>query len=157
MSKTEYFTEEGLQALKDKLHHLKTVERPLISEQIAEARDKGDLSENAEYHAAKEAQSLMEARISELELVVRNARVIDSSVLDTSKALIHCKVTTINKKTGKEMTFTLVAQNEADIKAGKLSLDSPIGKGLLGHKVGEVVDIATPAGVMQFEITNITR
>jgi len=157
MSHISYFTEEGLKKLKDELHHLKTHERSYISKQIAEARDKGDLSENAEYDAAKEAQGLLELRISKLEEVMSNARIIDESTLDMSKALVHSKVKIKNTANGSTMTYTLVAENEADLKAGKISVDSPIGKGLLGKKVGEKAEIKVPSGIMKFEIVEISR
>lgn len=157
MSQISYFTEEGLKRLKDELHQLKVHERASISKQIAEARDKGDLSENAEYDAAKEAQGLLELKISKMEEILSNARLIDESQLDTSKALILSKVKIKNVATGASMTYTLVAENEADLKAGKISVDSPIGKGLLGKKVGDVADIKVPSGVMKFEIIGISR
>ena len=135
MSKVSYYTEEGLKKLRDELNHLKDVERPAASQAIAEARDKGDLSENAEYDAAKEAQGLLEMKISKLEEVVANARVIDESQLDTSKVLIHSSVKIKNTTNGMEVKYKLVAQSEADLKSGKISVDSPIGKGLLGKKV----------------------
>jgi transcription elongation factor GreA len=152
-----YYTEEGLKKLQDELNHLKNVERPRISQQIAEARDKGDLSENAEYDAAKDAQGLLELKISKLEDVVANARIVDESKLDSSKALVLSKVRIKNKTTGQEMTYILVAENEADLKAGKISVSSPIGKGLLGKKVGDVAEISVPSGKMQFEIVEISR
>lgn len=157
MSNINYYTQEGLDKLKAELHHMKMVERPSISEQIAEARDKGDLSENAEYDAAKEAQGLLEAKISKLETILSNARVLDDSDLDTSKVLILCTVKIKNVTNGMEVTYTLVAENEADLKAKKISVDSPIGKGLLGKSVGDIADIQVPNGVMQFEIMEITR
>jgi transcription elongation factor GreA len=157
MSNISYFTEEGLKKLKDELHHLKFQERPAISRQIAEARDKGDLSENAEYDAAKEAQGLLELKISKMEEVLSNARLIDESQLDNSKVLILSKVKIKNAANGSTMTYTLVAENEADLKSGKISVDSPIGKGLLGKKVGEKAEIKVPSGLMQFEIVDITR
>ncbi len=157
MAQISYYTEEGLKKLKDELHHLKVHERSYISKQIAEARDKGDLSENAEYDAAKEAQGLLELKISKLEEVLNNARVIDESTLDLSKALILSIVKIKNVANGATMKYTLVAESEADLKAGKISVDSPIGKGLLGKKVGEVVDIKVPSGVMKFEIIEISR
>lgn len=157
MAQLSYFTEEGLKKLKDELHQLKTHERLYISKQIAEARDKGDLSENAEYDAAKEAQGLLELKISKLEEVLSNARLIDESTLDLSKALILSKVKIKNVANGAVMTYTLVAQNEADLKAGKISVDSPIGKGLLGKKVGELADISVPSGTMKFEVLEISR
>lgn len=157
MSNISYFTEEGLKRLKDELHQLKFTERPSISRQIAEARDKGDLSENAEYDAAKEAQGLLELKISKMEEVLNNARLIDESQLDASKVLILSKVKIKNVANGTEMCYTLVAENEADLKSGKISVDSPIGKGLLGKKVGEKAAITVPSGVMQFEIVEISR
>ncbi|MDG1916164.1 MAG: transcription elongation factor GreA [Crocinitomix sp.] len=157
MSDISYYTKEGLDKLKAELKHMKTVLRPSISEQIGEAIDKGDLSENAEYDAAKEAQGLLEAKINKLENVVSNARVLDDSDLDTSKALILSNVKIKNVTNGMELTYTLVAENEADLKAKKISVDSPIGKGLLGKTVGEIADIEVPNGIMQFEILEITR
>jgi transcription elongation factor GreA len=136
---------------------MKTVQRPSISEQIAEARDKGDLSENAEYDAAKEAQGLLEMKIAKLEGVIANARVIDESHIDNSKVFILSKVKIKNVANGMEMEYTLVAENEADIKQRKISIDSPIGKGLLGKKVGDFADVQTPGGVVQFEIIDISR
>ncbi len=157
MSNVSYYTEEGLQKLKDELHDMETVQRPAISKQIAEARDKGDLSENAEYDAAKEAQGLLELKISKLKEVIANARIVDESQLDTSKALILSTVKIKNKTNGMELSYTLVSEKEADLKSGKISVQSPIGKGLLGKSVGEVADIQTPGGVMQFEILEISR
>lgn len=157
MSHISYFTEEGLKKLKEELHQLKVHERSSISKQIAEARDKGDLSENAEYDAAKEAQGLLELRISKLEEIMSNARLIDESTLDMSKALILSKVKIKNVANGTTMAYTLVAENEADLKAGKISVDSPIGKGLLGKKVGQIASIKVPSGVMKFEIIDISR
>ncbi len=152
-----YYTEEGLQKLKDELHHMKTVQRPSISDQIAEARDKGDLSENAEYDAAKEAQGLLEMKIAKLEAIISNARIIDESSIDASKVFILSKVTIKNIQNGMEMQYTLVAENEADLKAKKISIDSPIGKGLLGKQKGEIADVSTPNGIVKFEIIDITR
>jgi transcription elongation factor GreA len=157
MSQINYYTAEGLQKLKDELYHLKTVQRPSISEQIAEARDKGDLSENAEYDAAKEAQGILEMKISKMEAIVANARLIDETHMDNSKVYILSKVKIKNQSNGMEVEYTLVAENEADIKLKKISIDSPIGKGLLGKKVNDVVEIQIPAGVMNFEILDITR
>jgi transcription elongation factor GreA len=157
MSQITYVTEEGLKKLKDELHFLKTKERSSISKQIAEARDKGDLSENAEYDAAKEAQGLLELRISKLEDLISNARIVDESQLDTSKVLILCKVTIKNVKTGQKMTYSIVPENEADLKSGKISVNSPISKGLLGKKVGDVADVVVPSGSMQFEVLDIAR
>jgi transcription elongation factor GreA len=157
MSHLSYFTEEGLKKLKDELHHLKVHDRNYISKQIAEARDKGDLSENAEYDAAKEAQGLLELKISKMEEILSNARLIDESTLDVTKVLILSKVKIKNTTNGATMTYTLVAENEADLKAGKISVDSPIGKGLLGKKVGEFADIKVPSGIMKFEVVELSR
>lgn len=157
MSKVSYYSPEGLKKLKEELNQLKDVERPNASNAIAEARDKGDLSENAEYDAAKEAQGMLEMRISKLEEVVANARVLDESQLDSSKVLIHSSVKIKNQTNGMEMTYKLVAQTEADLKTGKISVDSPIGKGLLGCKVGDVADIVVPNGIMKFEVVEIFR
>lgn len=157
MSNISYYTEEGLKKLKDELHEMETVERPKISQQIAEARDKGDLSENAEYDAAKEAQGLLEMRISKLKNVLANARIIDDSEMDTSKALILSKVKIKNLKNNAEVEYTLVAENEADLKSKKISVESPIGKGLLGKSVGDKTDVQTPGGIIQFEILEISR
>lgn len=158
MSQIAYVTEEGLRKLKEELHYLKTKERPSISNQIAEARDKGDLSENAEYDAAKEAQGLLELKISKLEDTVSNARIIDESKLDISKVLILSKVKLRNLNNKAELTYTLVPEQEADLKTGRISVDSPIGKGLLGKKVGELAEIKVPSGmVMKFEILEVNR
>jgi transcription elongation factor GreA len=157
MSQINYYTLEGLQKLKDELNHLKTVERPSISEQIGEARDKGDLSENAEYDAAKEAQGILEMKISKMEAIVANARLIDETHIDNSKVFILSKVKIKNKVNSMDLEYTLVAENEADIKVRKISIDSPIGKGLLGKKVGDIADIDTPGGLLQFEIIDISR
>ncbi|MEZ4738913.1 MAG: transcription elongation factor GreA [Flavobacteriales bacterium] len=157
MSTTAYYTEEGLRKLQEELHHMRTVERPHLSQQIADARDKGDLSENAEYHAAKEDQGLLEARIAKLEAVVASARVIDTDQLDTSKAYIHSTVRVKQEGSGTERSFTLVAESESDIKTGKISVTSPIGKGLLGKAVGEFAEVTTPAGTTKFEVLEITR
>lgn len=157
MSEIQYFTEQGLKDLKDELDQLKNVERPRISKQIAEAKDKGDLSENAEYDAAKEAQGLLELKISKLENIYANARLIDESQIDTSKALILSTVKIKNISNGAEMEYTLVSEKEADLKAKKISVESPIGRGLLGSEVGDVVDVKVPNGVMKFEILEIHR
>ncbi len=157
MAQISYFTKEGLKRLSDELHQLKTHERSYISKQIAEARDKGDLSENAEYDAAKEAQGLLELKISKLEEVMSSARLIDESTLDVSKVLILSKVKIKNSANGAVTTYTLVAENEADLKAGKISVDSPIGKGLLGKKAGETADIKVPSGTIKFEVVEISR
>jgi transcription elongation factor GreA len=150
-----YYTEEGLQRLKDELYQLRTVERKAATQAIAEARDKGDLSENAEYDAAREAQGLLEMKIAKLEEVIANARIVDNSKLDLSKASILTTVSIKNLSNGANMKYTLVAQNEADLKSGKISVDSPIGKALLGKKVGDKVDVQVPAGTVTFEITLI--
>ena len=157
MSKVSYYTAEGLKKLKDELDYLKGVMRPKASQDIADARDKGDLSENAEYDAAKEAQGLLEMRISKLEEVYANARLIDESQLDISKVLVHSNVKIKNQGNGMEMKYTLVAESEADLKTGKISVTSSIGKGLLGKKVGEVAEITVPNGVLKFEIIEISR
>lgn len=157
MSTPAYYTEEGLRKLLEELNHMKTVERPHISQQIADARDKGDLSENAEYHAAKEDQGLLEARIAKLEEVVASARVIDTSQVDNSRVYIHSRVLVRHAENGAEREFTLVAESEADIRAGKISVGSPIGKGLLGKAIGEVAEIITPTGSTRFEVIKIER
>ncbi|MCH1479439.1 transcription elongation factor GreA [Crocinitomicaceae bacterium] len=157
MSKINYYTPEGLQKLKDQLEELKTVQRPSISQQIGEARDKGDLSENAEYDAAKEAQGILEMKISKLQTVISNARLIDDSNIDNSKVYILSKVKIKNISNGMEIDYTLVAENEADLKAKKISVESPIGKGLLGKSEGDIADIVTPGGIMKFEIIEISR
>ena len=152
-----YYTEEGLNSLKEELQQLKSVERPKISQQIADARDKGDLSENAEYDAAKEAQGLLEMKINQMENLLANARLIDESQMDTSKVLILSKVRIKNIANDQEMQYTLVAENEADLKEKKISVDSPIGKGLIGKKVGDIAEIQVPAGKIKFEIIEISR
>jgi transcription elongation factor GreA len=157
MSQISYYTAEGLKKLKDELHDMKTVQRPSISNQIAEARDKGDLSENAEYDAAKEAQGLLEMKIAKLDSIVAYARVIDNTNIDNSKVFILSKVKIKNIANGMEMEYMLVAENEASLKDKKISIDSPIGKGLLGKKQGDIADVQTPNGVMQFEIVEISR
>jgi transcription elongation factor GreA len=157
MSQINYYTVEGLKKLKDELHEMKTVQRPSISNQIGEARDKGDLSENAEYDAAKEAQGLLEMKISKLETVLSNARLIDNSTMDNSKVFILSNVKIRNVANNMEMEYLLVAENEADLKAKKISIDSPIGKGLLGKKQGDIANVQTPNGIIQFEIIEITR
>ncbi|HTF80927.1 MAG TPA: transcription elongation factor GreA [Cytophagales bacterium] len=156
MSKLSYYTEEGLKKLKDELHALKTRGRSDMAIQIAEARDKGDLSENAEYDAAKDAQGLLELKISKLEDLVANARVIDESTIDTSKVSILTKVKLQNISNKQTVTYTLVAEEEADLKSGKISVKSPIGQGLLGKKVGDTADIKVPAGVVKFEVLEIS-
>lgn len=156
MSEISYYTEEGLKKLKDELNYLKTTARPNISKQIAEARDKGDLSENAEYDAAKEAQGLLELKIAKLGVVVGNARVMDEKNIDTSKVSVLSKIKIKNKKNGATMTYTLVSEEEADLKTGKISVQSPIGKGLLGKKVGDTTEIQVPAGKVEFEVLEIS-
>jgi transcription elongation factor GreA len=157
MSNVSYYTEEGLQKLRDELHHMKTVERPSISAQIAEARDKGDLSENAEYDAAKEAQGLLEAKIAKMEALLANARLIDDSQIDNSRVFILSKVKIKNLNNGATMEYTLVAENEANLAEKKISVDSPIGKGLLGKTIGDVAEVQVPAGKVKFEILEISR
>lgn len=157
MSTVSYYTAEGLKKLKEELETLKHIERPKASQAIAEARDKGDLSENAEYDAAKEAQGLLELRISKMEEIYSNARLIDESQLDMSKALVLSNVKIKNQANGMEMKYTLVAESEADLKTGKISVTSPIGKGLLGKSVGDVAEITVPNGVLKFEILAISR
>ena len=153
--KISYYTKEGLDKLTNELNTLKTKGRADIAKQIAEARDKGDLSENAEYDAAKDAQGHLEAKIAKLEDLMGNARLIDETKIDTSAVSILSKVTIKNKKNGASVTYTLVSEEEADLKAGKISTQSPIGKGLLGKKKGDVAKVKTPAGEMEFEIVNI--
>ena len=157
MSAVSYYTAEGLKKLREELDYLKSVMRPKASQDIAEARDKGDLSENAEYDAAKEAQGLLEAKISKIQGMVNNARIVDETNLDIDKVLILCKVTIKNLKSGQQMTYTLVPETEADLKTFKLSVNSPISKGLLGKKVGEIANVTVPAGALQFEIIEISR
>jgi transcription elongation factor GreA len=157
MSDVSYYTEEGLNKLKDELNHLKDIERPKASNAIAEARDKGDLSENAEYDAAKEAQGMLEMKISKLEAILSNARLIDESQLDLSKVLVLSKVTIKNLSNQMQLKYTLVAESEADLKSGKISVNSPIGKGLLGKKVGEIAEVVVPNGTIKFEIISIER
>lgn len=157
MSKVSYYTEEGLKKLRADLDQLRDIERPRASQAIAEARDKGDLSENAEYDAAKEAQGMLEMQIAKLENTLANARIINESELDTSKVLVLSTVEVKSKANGAIMKYTLVAQSEADLKSGKISVDSPIGKGLLGKKVGDVAVINVPNGNIELEIISIAR
>ena len=157
MSKVSYYTEEGLKKLRDELNKLKDIERPKASQAIAEARDKGDLSENAEYDAAKEAQGMLEMKISKLEATLSNARLIDESQLDLSKVLVLSKVTIKNLNNQMQLKYTLVAESEADLKSGKISVNSPIGKGLLGKKIGEIAEVIVPNGTIKFEIISIER
>lgn len=156
MSDIKYFTKQGLQNLKDELNHLKNVERPNITKEIAEARDKGDLSENAEYDAAKEAQGMLEAKIVKLETQLSQARVLDESELDTSSVHLLTKVTIKNIENDAELTYAIVPESEADLMSKKISVESPIAKGLLGKKVGEIAEIEVPTGIMKFEIIDIT-
>ncbi len=157
MSQIKYYSEKDLLALKKELSDLETIERPKISAAIAEARDKGDLSENAEYDAAKEAQGLLELKISKMKTLVSNARVLDESKLDVSKILIYSIVTIKNTDRNVTSTYTIVPESESDIKAGKLSVGSPIAKALLGKEKGEKVQVVAPAGILNFEITDVTR
>ena len=157
MSKVSYYTAEGLKKLRDELQQLKDVERVKASKAIAEARDKGDLSENAEYDAAKEAQGMLEMRISKLEETLAGARLIDESQLDTNKALVLSNVKIKNQSNGMELSYLLVADGEADLAAGKISVNSPIGKGLLGKSVGDIAEIQVPNGIIKFEILEISR
>ena len=156
MAKVSYVTEEGLEKLKKELEQLETVERPAISMQIAEARDKGDLSENAEYDAAKEAQGMLELKISKLKDAIANLRILDQSKLDTSTVQILNKVKIKNKNNGAIMEYTIVSDSEANIKEGKMSINTPIAKGLLGKKVGDVAEVEVPSGKMEFEIIEIS-
>ena len=157
MSTVSYYTAEGLKKLREELNYLKYVERPRASQAIGEARDKGDLSENAEYDAAKEAQGMLEMKISKMEETLANARVIDESQLDVSKVLVLSKVRIKNLANNMEMNYTLVAESEADLKSGKISVSSPIGKGLLGKEVGDVAEVSVPSGKIKFEILSIDR
>jgi transcription elongation factor GreA len=157
MSDISYFTEEGLAAARAELKQMEKVERPFITRQIADARDKGDLSENAEYHAAKESQGMLEAKISHLKNELSNARVLDESNLDTSKVLVLSKVKIKNQNNGMQMSYTLVAPQEANLAEGKISVKSPIGKGLLGCSVGDIAEVNVPTGLMKFEIIEISR
>jgi len=157
MSEISYYSPEGLKKLKDELQQLEQVERPRVTQEIADARDKGDLSENAEYHAAKEEQSHLEFKIAKLKNVVSSARILDESQLDTSKVLIHSNVVIKNATNGMEFKYRLVADSETDVRNGKLSVNSPIGKGLLGKKVGEIAEIQVPNGIMKFEVVEISR
>ena len=155
MSDIQYFTEEGLRKLKDELEHLKSVERPKVIQQIAEARDKGDLSENAEYDAAKEAQGHLEDRINKLEAINSNARVVDTSKLDVSAVRLLTKVTIKNTANSMEMTYSIVPEAEANLRSKKISVSSPIGKGLLGKSIGEIAEIQIPNGIIKFEVVKI--
>jgi transcription elongation factor GreA len=157
MSNISYYSPEGLKKLKDELLYLEQVERPRVTQEIADARDKGDLSENAEYHAAKEEQSHLETKIAKLKNVISNARILDESQLDTSKILIHSIVKIKNTANKMEFVYTLVADSETDVRNGKLSVKSPIGQGLLGKEVGDIAEIKVPNGIMKFEILEISR
>ncbi len=157
MAEIKYFTAEGLDKLKEELYELKTKGRADMARQISEARDKGDLSENAEYDAAKEAQGMLEMKIALLENDLSNARILDESKVDTSKVMVLSKVKLFHKGMKKELNYVLVSQTEADLKTGKLSIDSPIGRGILGKKVGEIAYITTPSGPMELEIMEISR
>jgi transcription elongation factor GreA len=157
MSDISYYAEAGLRKLKDELVQLEQVERPRVTQEIADARDKGDLSENAEYHAAKEEQSHLEFKIAKLKNVISNARILDESQLDITKILIHSKVKIKNTANGMAFAYLLVADSETDVRNGKLSVNSPIGKGLLGKKVGDVAEIQVPNGIMKFEVVEISR
>ncbi len=157
MGKVQYYTAEKLEELKSELQYLKLQGRSDMAKQIAEARDKGDLSENAEYDAAKDAQGLLELKISKMEEIVANARVLNETNIDTSKVSILSKVKIKNKKNGMEVVYTIVSEEEADLKAGKISNSSPFGKGLFGKSVGDIAEIQAPAGKLEFEILEITR
>ncbi len=157
MSGIQYYSEEGLKKLKEEVNQLVSVERPSISKQIGEARDKGDLSENAEYDAAKEAQGLLELKISKMQEVIMSARILDESRLDTSKVLLLSKVKIKNLKNGATMSYSLVPESEANLKEAKISVTSPIAKGLLGKKIGDKVEIQVPVGKIEFEIIEISR
>jgi transcription elongation factor GreA len=157
MAKFQYYTAEALEKLKAELHHLKITGRSDMAKQIAEARDKGDLSENAEYDAAKDAQGLLELKISKLEEIISVARVLDESTIDLSVVSIYSIVQIKNTKNGATFTYTIVSEEEADLKAGKISVSSPFGKGLLGKKVGDLAEITAPAGKLEFEIMSLTR
>ena len=156
MATIAYYTEEGLKKLTDELHQLRTVERKLIIKAIADARDKGDLSENAEYDAAKNDQGLLEIKIAKMEEIVSNARIVDTSKIDITKVSILTTVKIKNLKNNMEMKYTIVAENEADLKAGKISIDSPIGKALVGKSVGDKVDVTVPAGIIPFQVMEIS-
>ncbi|WP_319479545.1 transcription elongation factor GreA [uncultured Draconibacterium sp.] len=156
MSEVTYLTKDGLEKLKKELEHLMTIERPKISKQIGEAIEKGDISENAEYDAAKDAQGMLEAKIAQIKNIVANARILDESKIDTSKVQILNKVTIKNKKNSATMQYTLVPESEANLKEGKISVQTPIAKGLMGKKVGDVVEIKVPSGVIPFEIVEIS-
>ena len=155
MAQINYLTAEGYKKLKDELDHMRSVERPAAAAAIAEARDKGDLSENAEYDAAREAQGLLEMRIAQLEATLNNSRVIDESLISKDKVQILSKVTLLNHTNKREVTYTLVSENEANLREGKLAIGTPIAKALLGKKQGDIVEVTVPAGVLKFEILEI--
>lgn len=157
MEDVKYYSQEGLDALKQELNHLEAVERPKISQAIADARDKGDLSENAEYDAAKEAQGMLELKIANLKNLISKARVLDESKIDVSKVLIYSIVKIKNMKNNAEMTYTIVPESEADLKGGKISVSSPIAKALIGNSTGDVVSVQAPVGVMEFQILDVSR
>ena len=157
MEDVKYYSQEGLDALKRELNQLESVERPKISQAIADARDKGDLSENAEYDAAKEAQGMLELKIANLKNLISKARVLDESKIDVSKVLIYSIVKIKNLKNKMEMTYTIVPESEADLKGGKISVSSPIAKALIGNSTGDVVSVQAPAGVMEFQILDVSR
>ena len=156
MSETNYVTLETFESMKVELHHMKSVERPAASKAIGEAREKGDLKENAEYDAAKEAQGMLEAKIKQLEGIIANSKIVDTNTIDTSKVTILTKVTITNMATKKTITYQIVGEKEADLKAGKISASSPIGKGLIGKEIGEVAEIQAPNGTLKFKVENIT-
>jgi len=156
MSSIQYVTKDTLEQMKAELHQLRTIERPAASKAIAEAREKGDLKENAEYDAAKEAQGMLEAKISNLEGQIATARIVDENSIDTSKVTILTKVKVTNLNTKKQVTYQIVSEKEADLKVGKISVTSPIGKGLLGKVVGEIAEVTAPAGVIKFKVENIS-
>ena len=156
MSEINYVTQETFELMKQELHSLKTVDRPAASKAIAEAREKGDLKENAEYDAAKEAQGMLEAKIKQLEGAIANAKIVDTSTIDTSKVTILTKVTITNMATKKTVTYQIVGEKEADLKAGKISASSPIGKGLIGKHRGEIAEVHAPTGILKFRVEDIT-
>lgn len=156
MSETNYVTKETFELMRQELHTLRTVDRPAASQAIAEAREKGDLKENAEYDAAKESQGILEAKIAQLETAIANSKIVDTSTIDTSKVTILTKVTITNLATKKTVTYQIVGEKEADLKAGKISASSPIGKGLIGKHIGEVAEVQAPTGTLKFKVENIT-
>ena len=156
MSSINYVSKETLEAMREEINRMKTTGRAEIARQISEAREKGDLKENAEYDAAKEAQGMLESKIKQLEAAISNAKIVDTKTIDTSKVTILTKVTITNEATKKTVTYQLVGEKEADLKAGKISASSPIGKGLIGKKVGEIAEVQTPNGTMKFKVDNIT-